>query len=301
MEPLILATAETPRAEWLALRKLGSSDAAAICGLNPWKTPFQVWLEKTGQAPEIEDNEAMEWGRTLEPIIADKFEERTGLVKYYDGVLLAHPVHQHMTATPDYRVVENGETGLLEIKNTGEFMAGAWADGIPDAAHVQLMHQLAVTGLNFGYVCALIGGKRLVYHRFERDDALISRLILIEATFWQRVETKTPPPLQAGDCNAVFELFPVSTDSEAELSTSLTAEIEEFRAAQAAIKEAEERKKKAEAALKFALGESERGRCGDYVLTWKTQTRKEHVVKASSFRKFSIKNKNGANDNGGEE
>ena len=302
MNPIILATADTPRAEWLALRKLGSSDAAAICGLNPWRTPFQVWLDKTGQAPELEDNEAMEWGRTLEPIISDKFAERTGLTKYRDGITLAHELYPHMTATPDYHVVENGVTGLLEIKNTGEFNAKSWSEGIPDAAHVQLMHQLAVTGLDFGYVCALVGGKKLVYHRFERDEALIARLIEIEAAFWERVETKTPPPLQAGDNDALALLYPTSTDgSEATLSDSLTVEIAELQLAKAIIKDAEERKKKAEANLKLALGECERGRCGDYVLSWKTQSRKEHTVKASKFRKFSIKTTTGDSENGSEE
>lgn len=301
MNPIILATAETPRAEWLALRRLGSSDAAAICGLNPWRTPFQVWLDKTGQAPEIEDNEAMMWGRTLEPIIAGKFSEVTGLSIEADGRLLAHLERPYMTATPDYSLLENGKAGLLEIKNTGEFHAKSWAEGIPDAAHVQLMHQLAVTGLNFGYVCALVGGKKLVYHRFERDEALIAKLIEIEAAFWERVETKTPPPLQAGDADAMALLYPTSVNLEVELSSSLTTQIEEFRAAQAELKAAEERKKTAEAALKFALGESERGRCGDYLLSWKTQERKEYTVKASSFRKFSIKNLTGGSDNGSEE
>lgn len=300
MKPIILATAETPRAEWLALRRLGSSDAAAICGLNPWKTPFQVWLDKTGQAPEIEDNEAMMWGRTLEPIIAGKFSEVTGLSIEADGRLLAHLERPYMTATPDYSLLENGKAGLLEIKNTGEFNAKSWADGIPDAAHVQLMHQLAVTGLDFGYVCALVGGKKLVYHRFERDEALVARLIEIEAAFWERVESKTPPPLQAGDNDALALLYPTSTDSDVVLSETLTATIAEFEAAKAAIKEAEERKKTAEANLKLALGECERGRCGDYLLSWKTQERKEYVVKATSFRKFSIKNLTGGS-NGGEE
>lgn len=301
MKPIILATAETPRAEWLALRKLGSSDAAAICGLNPWRTPFQVWLDRTGQAPEIEDNEAMMWGRTLEPIIAGKFSEVTGLSIEADGRLLAHLERPYMTATPDYSLLENGKAGLLEIKNTGEFHAKSWAEGIPDAAHVQLMHQLAVTGLDFGYVCALVGGKKLVYHRFERDEALIAKLIEIEAAFWERVETKTPPPLQAGDNDALALLYPTSADSDVVLSETLTATIAEFEAAKLAIKEAEERKKTAEANLKLALGECERGRCGSYLLTWKTQSRKEHTVKASTFRKFSIKNLTGGTDNGSEE
>lgn len=301
MSPKILATAETPRAEWLALRRLGSSDAAAICGLNPWRTPFSVWREKTGQAPEVLDNEAMEWGRTLEPIIAAKFAERTGLIVEPDGRLWVHSDHDFMTATPDFEIRGTGDQfGILEIKNTGEFNSASWADGVPDAAHLQLMHQLAVTGLDYGYLAALVGGKKLVYYRFERDEALIEKLIEILKAFWERVETKTPPPLQAGDADAMALLYPTSIDSEVALSTSLTIQIEEFRAAQADAKAAEERKKTAEAALKFALGEAERGRCGDYVLSWKTQERKEYLVKASSFRKFSIKNVKNRGDDDGE-
>ena len=39
------------REEWLALRRgyIGGSDAAAVVGLSPYVTPYQVWAEKTGK------------------------------------------------------------------------------------------------------------------------------------------------------------------------------------------------------------------------------------------------------------
>ena len=65
--------------EWREARKggVGGSDVGAILGLNPWKTPFEVWLEKTGRAepPDLSGKESVEWGNRLEPLVAEKFAE----------------------------------------------------------------------------------------------------------------------------------------------------------------------------------------------------------------------------------
>lgn len=67
---------------WLNLRNkgIGGSDAGVIAGVNPWKSPFKLWLEKTGQAEpdDLSDNEAVLWGIKLEPIVAERFTEVTG-------------------------------------------------------------------------------------------------------------------------------------------------------------------------------------------------------------------------------
>ena len=58
-------TAGMPRAEWLELRRrgIGGSDAAAVCGLDPWRSPFEVWLDKTGLFVDETAGEAVRWGR----------------------------------------------------------------------------------------------------------------------------------------------------------------------------------------------------------------------------------------------
>lgn len=40
--------AETDHAKWLETRNagIGGSDASVIMGLNPYKSPYQLWLEK---------------------------------------------------------------------------------------------------------------------------------------------------------------------------------------------------------------------------------------------------------------
>ncbi|NLH44914.1 MAG: endonuclease, partial [Acholeplasmataceae bacterium] len=67
---------------WLKARNsgIGGSDAGIIVGLNKWKSPFQLWLEKTGQveAESLSDNEFVYWGNVLEQVVADEFTVRTG-------------------------------------------------------------------------------------------------------------------------------------------------------------------------------------------------------------------------------
>jgi len=67
-------------AAWLAERKrgIGGSDAAAILGLSKFRTPLQVYLDKIGQAPPIEETAPMRWGKKLEPLILDEYEQIKG-------------------------------------------------------------------------------------------------------------------------------------------------------------------------------------------------------------------------------
>lgn len=47
----LVKTHKLGRDEWLGVRKqgIGSSDAAAAVGLNPYKSQLELWLEKTGR------------------------------------------------------------------------------------------------------------------------------------------------------------------------------------------------------------------------------------------------------------
>lgn len=62
--------------DWLAARRkgIGASDVAAVVGVSPYAGPFKVWMDKTGQLPNV-DNEAMEWGRRLEGPVLHKFAD----------------------------------------------------------------------------------------------------------------------------------------------------------------------------------------------------------------------------------
>ena len=73
-----LQSLEQGSAEWLTLRKskICASEAAIILGISPWKTPFQLWEEKTGRKESGFSSIAMQYGTDMEPKIREWFENK---------------------------------------------------------------------------------------------------------------------------------------------------------------------------------------------------------------------------------
>lgn len=193
----LVDTAEMPKDQWLVLRRnyMCGSDIAASFGADKYRSKLSVYLEKIGEAPEVEDNEFMYWGRTLEPVIADEFARRTGLIVENCTDFLVHPEHEWAAANVDRIVYENGKQGVLEIKTASEYKLSEWeGESVPDNYLLQLNWYLFVTGLDFGYFAVLIGGNKFKYYRVERDDELINIIVQMASSFWfDHVQAKIPP------------------------------------------------------------------------------------------------------------
>jgi putative phage-type endonuclease len=200
-------TKDLSRIEWLEVRKsgIGGSDAATAVGLNPYMSPLELWLIKTGRdaslpRPDSDDTtEPVYWGTLLEPIVAASYTKQTGHRVRRVNAVLQHPGVPFMLANIDREVVGNRDVSLLECKTAGEFGARLWRDGVPEYVQLQVQHQLAVTGKQAADVAVLICGQKLEVHRIERDDGLIARLIELEAAFWRFVTTDSPPPADGSD------------------------------------------------------------------------------------------------------
>ena len=69
--------------QWHEIRSkgLGGSDIGALLGLNPYKGPYQLWLEKTGQyqAPDISEKIAIQVGNEMEDLVGRLFTKQTGI------------------------------------------------------------------------------------------------------------------------------------------------------------------------------------------------------------------------------
>ena len=205
----LVDTRELPREEWLAVRKqgIGSSDAAAAVGLNPYKSQLELWLEKTGRdmnLPKInphDEESPTYWGNLLEPIVAAHNTKRTGNRVRRINAVLQHPDPElfWMLANIDREVIAAEDVQILECKTAGINGSRLWKEGVPEYVQLQVMHQLAVTGKRAADVAVLLGGQHLEIHRIERNEAMISRLIDLERQFWQYVETDTPPPADGSE------------------------------------------------------------------------------------------------------
>lgn len=199
------------RDEWLDRRKtgIGGSDAAAILGVNPYKTPLDVYRDKVGDVPPSAITKPMRAGILLEPIAADMYAEETGR-----GIrrqpLKRHPEYGFMIGNVDRQIFAGtGEgdyavetTGILEIKTAGmATFSRCKAHGLDDSMVVQLMHYLAVYGYEWGSF-ALLGRERweLIHFDLERDDEFIDQLIDRERAFWlDHVEAHVPPHVDEED------------------------------------------------------------------------------------------------------
>ncbi|GAB7534626.1 YqaJ viral recombinase family nuclease [Burkholderia sp. 3C] len=214
----LVKTQDLSRDDWLAVRRtgIGGSDAAAAVGLNPYMSALELWLDKTGRAegmarPDPADTTAPTyWGTLLEPIVAAVYTQQTGNKVRKVNAVLRHSTIPWMLANIDREVVGAPSVQILECKTAGEFGARLWREGVPEYVQVQVQHQLAVTGKAAAHVAVLLCGQALEVHRIERDDALIGRLIELEARFWQFVESDTPPPADGSESadRALRHLYP---------------------------------------------------------------------------------------------
>lgn len=214
----LVSTKNISRNEWLNVRGggIGSSDAAASVGISPYKSPLELWLEKTGrqEAPDLAINEAVFWGATLEHIIATVYAERTGVKVRRLNAVLQHPSHPFMLANLD-RVVQHpaDSNGILEVKTAGVNSARFWEEGVPDSYQCQVLHQLAVTGKEWCDVAVLIGGQDFRVYRIVRDEAKIADLIQREEKFWHCVTADIPPEVDGSESSsrALDSMFPYDT------------------------------------------------------------------------------------------
>ena len=227
----LVRTRDLSRDEWLTVRRqgIGSSDAAAAVGLNPYKSQLQLWMEKTGRdgaLPVVDPNDdqsPMYWGTLLEPIVAAHYTRRSGHRVRRVNAVLQHPEHPWMLANIDREVVGASDVQILECKTAGIHGARLWRDGVPEYVQLQVMHQLAVTGKQAADVAVLLGGQELQVFRIERDDTLIAQLVALEQQFWGYVERDQQPPAD-GSASAELALrclYPRDSGTTLDFSTDL--------------------------------------------------------------------------------
>ena len=199
---MIMTAAEIENREaWLKVRNdsIGGSEAAAIVGMNPWKSAYTLWLEKTGQSQQedISDNECVHFGTILEQVVADEFCRREGKKVHKCGLFRSNR-YPFMTASFDRLLV--GEDAGLECKTSNAFKREEWDEGeIPPNYYVQCQHYMLVSGLPRWYIACLIGGNHFVSWVVERNDDDIAALEQAEIAFWDKVQRHIMPEVDGSE------------------------------------------------------------------------------------------------------
>jgi len=310
MVDVMVSTQNLCRAEWLIYRNngIGGSDVATICGLNKYKSPLQLWLEKTGQIEPVEAGEAAYWGNVMEPIIRAEFSNRTGLKVDVINSILRHQEHQFMIANVDGIIIDTDKTKcIFEAKTASAYKIEQWEENkIPNEYMLQIQHYMAVTGFEKTYIACLLGGNKFIYKIVEKDNELIDMIIQIEYDFWKCVVDNVPPAIDGSDsCTELMNrLYPSSNDNSIKLPDEALDLITQFNSSKEQEKYYGELKDEAVNKLKNMLGNNETGTIGDFTVSWKNVSTERldskklkhelpdiysKYVSASISRRFTIK------------
>jgi putative phage-type endonuclease len=197
---------------------LGSSDIAAVMGLSPWRTAYEVWEGKQAGFVAFEDPDKVKIlrrGVRFEPVILDMLQEETGV--WITGRNVRHVDHQFPFLACEIDAEATDEQTLVianvEIKSVSPWAAGDWGaegtDEIPLYYACQVMFSLMVTGRQYATVAALIGSDDLRVYRINRDEALIAYIRKAAVDFWtNNVLAGVPPtPKSSEDASKVLSRF----------------------------------------------------------------------------------------------
>lgn len=179
---------------WLEERQkgIGGSDAAAVCGMSPWKSAYQVYQEKIGTIVPQEDNPAMFWGRTLEPVIRQRYADVTGKTVTVPKGILTHPTRNFMLANLD-GIIPNDRVVEIKTARSDKDWGEEGSNEIPDPYMLQIQHYLIITALPVADVAVLFHGQDFRIYEVPEDKELQELMVDKEAVFWDMVQRQLPP------------------------------------------------------------------------------------------------------------
>lgn len=227
--------------EWLRERKnyLGGTDLAAICGLSPYRTALDVYLDKTSDNISEDTNAAMRWGTLLEDVVAKAYSEDTGhFLKIADGPIY-HSEYKFLAANIDRWAYdlhpfksEMSTKHILECKTAGFTKGKEWGDSgtdqIPEPYLIQVAYYAAICDVSKVDIAVLISGQDFRIYTYERNRELEDKLIKIACNFWHsHIEKRIPP--KCVNTRDTFNLFPQSNYQEIVAESNIMEKLEQLK------------------------------------------------------------------------
>jgi putative phage-type endonuclease len=288
---------------------VGGGDIAAVMGLSPWKTPVELWQQKTHKVAEDVSPEKVRIfrrGARLEPFIRDMTIE-----KLQDMGLQAELVHFNrryvdpqvpfFAAEIDFELVVSGVVEIngeevvfdsehinCDAKSVTGFARKKWgdvgSDEIPIEYAAQFMWGLGITNRKYCLVAALRSFDDVDLFWVKADVETVLAMRAKASTFWlEHVLKDVPPdPVNFADLKLLFaKADPVadfaSTDDEA-----LVQKVYNYKRTTAAIKDLEAQAETLKFEIGAAIGDKPGlAHNGKPLVTWGNE--KETRFKAKDF------------------
>lgn len=300
------------RGEWLKIRMqgIGGSDVGAILGFHPFKTKYQLWLEKTGQieAPDLSGKVAIQIGNELEDLVAKMFSQETGLRVKKDNKTYFHQEYPFLLANIDRKIV--GQKALLECKTTSQFNAKEWqGDEVPASYLLQVQHYLNVLDYDTAYIAVIIGNSQFVWKEIKRDDNLIDHMTERLVSFWKENVLGGKMPEIDGSIatkEAIEVLYSGEFEAKAPLDSLHIRMVENYLEIKKREQQIRKEKIELENNLKVYIGQNDVNQVysDQFNVSWKEYTRTmvdtkalkekypeihQELTKQTTYKKFEVK------------
>lgn len=255
-----LQSIENSRQEWLQTRRLGigGSDVAAVLGLSKYKSPYQLWLDKTNRA-DLDDSESEPayWGNQLEDIVAREYAKRHGVKVQRVNKTLEHPEFAWARANIDRAIINPEISGnvrikdgklttdsILECKTANQYLAKLWGDeqseSVPDYYLTQCQWYLGVTGTENCGLAVLVGGQKFRSYQIKFDAELFKMLLSECSAFWHDHVLADVPPAPTTFDDVLHRWSKHNPNHALDADDELTQVIAEYKDLNATLKEASE-------------------------------------------------------------
>jgi len=267
--------------------RIGGSDVAAILGVNPWRSPWDVWVRHHGEPEPVDAAKAADFerGRRWEDRVLDDYSVQTGrkLLSLPGPVIVSHETEGWLVGSPDGFARDAGELGGTEAK-TDRFGDGWGDDGsvierwgddsamlVPPHYALQVYTYLEVTGLPWWDIAVAVPQSfdfPKVSHVRIMADASIQAQVLDVVGRWREKHLVggEPPPADGSDgCKrGLAQLYKGDPDKEVREATDAEAElVAELAHVKAQRKDLESREQELQNQLGELMGETYGVRLGE--------------------------------------
>jgi predicted phage-related endonuclease len=284
---------------------LGSHDTVAILGLHPYKTPVDVWIEKT-RGHVDEDKDIFVRGRVIEPGLITHLAQLDGRAIIERNIHIEREDFPFLGATVD----AIADRHIYEVTTCSTSSLDAWGeDGDEHGAAIykwaQTQHHLALDDgrrADTAEIALFVADTgKIRRYPVVPDISFQSRLLDAAERFWvDHVITGLAPDVDeeailadAKRANDMLSrLFDTATDTVLEVDDSLEALARAYAEAKDHVDAAEANKDAISAGIKAALREAKGAKGRGVSISWaqhKGKSETDHAALAGELaRKFSM-------------
>jgi putative phage-type endonuclease len=198
---------DSREAEWLQRRRsvIGGSDVAPVMGMSRFRSPWDVYMDKTGQSQDSgPDGSVKDRGRYLEPGVAKWFADARGMTivprDQYEVIIGPEP---WMGASVDAFVEDASGRHGLEVKTarSSKGWGESGSDVIPVDYMLQVQWYMAVCGHDHWFSAVYFNvSDEFRWYRIARSDAALAKIVPYCRAWWEKhVVNGIAPPIDGSD------------------------------------------------------------------------------------------------------